>query len=72
MKLKYKPAIEIAIQQALKYTLELNEYDELQRKYNIEFNTIVADCEGCLPQVIDHISTSSPSLQPKSSSRVFA
>jgi len=31
MKLKYKPAIEIAIEQALKYTLELNEYDETQR-----------------------------------------
>ena len=55
------------------YTVDCNDdtcdidnltYDELQRKYNIEFNTIVADCEGCLPQVIDHISTSSPSLQP--------
>ena len=31
MKLKYKPAIEIAIEQALKYTLELNEYDEVQK-----------------------------------------
>tara|TARA_R110002074_G_scaffold189465_6_gene355281 strand:- start:11356 stop:13842 length:2487 start_codon:yes stop_codon:yes gene_type:complete len=31
MKLKYKPAIEIAIEQALKYTLELNEYDETQK-----------------------------------------
>jgi hypothetical protein len=32
MKLKYKPAIEIAIEQALKYTLELNEYDETQKR----------------------------------------
>lgn len=31
MKLKYKPAIEIAVEQALKYTLELNEYDEIQK-----------------------------------------
>lgn len=39
-------------------------YDDLQKRYDIEFNTIVADCEGCLPDVIDHISTTSPSLQP--------
>ena len=32
MKLKYKPSIEIAIEQAIKYTLELNEYDELQKR----------------------------------------
>ena len=31
MKLQYKPAIEIAVEQALKYTLELNEYDETQK-----------------------------------------
>jgi len=31
MKLQYKPAIEIAIEQAIKYTLELNEYDETQK-----------------------------------------
>jgi len=31
MKLQYKPAIEVAIEQALKYTLELNEYDETQK-----------------------------------------
>ena len=53
------------------YTVECNDdtcdidnltYDDLQKRYNIEFNTIVADCEGCLPEVIDHISTTSPSL----------
>lgn len=31
MKLEYKPGIEIAIEEALKYTLELNEYDEIQK-----------------------------------------
>jgi hypothetical protein len=31
MKLGYKPSIEIAIEEALKYTLELNEYDETQK-----------------------------------------
>ncbi|AGO48121.1 structural protein [Cellulophaga phage phi38:1] len=31
MNLNYKPAIEVAIEQALKYTLELNEYDETQK-----------------------------------------
>lgn len=31
MSLEYKPAIEVAIEQALKYTLELNEYDEVQK-----------------------------------------
>lgn len=30
MKLKYKPAIEIATEEALKYTLDLNDYDEIQ------------------------------------------
>ena len=32
MKLDYKPSIEIAIEEALKYTLELNEYDEIQKQ----------------------------------------
>lgn len=31
MKLGYKPSIEIAMEEALKYTLELNEYDEIQK-----------------------------------------
>ena len=32
MKLKYKPAIEIAAEEALKYTLDLNDYDEAQAR----------------------------------------
>lgn len=32
MKLKYKPAIEIAAEEALKFTLDLNDYDETQAK----------------------------------------
>ena len=32
MKLEYKPGIEVAIEEALKYTLELNEYDETQKR----------------------------------------
>jgi hypothetical protein len=32
MQLNYKPAIEIATEQAIKYTLELNDYDEVQSK----------------------------------------
>ena len=32
MQLKYKPAIEIAAEEALKYTLDLNEYDETQSR----------------------------------------
>jgi hypothetical protein len=32
MNLEYKPAIEIAVEQAIKYTFELNEYDELQKR----------------------------------------
>jgi hypothetical protein len=32
MKLKYKPAIEIAAEEALKFTLDLNDYDETQAR----------------------------------------
>jgi len=32
MKLKYKPAIEIAAEEAIKYTLELNDFDETQSR----------------------------------------
>tara|TARA_R110000782_G_scaffold97398_1_gene182238 strand:+ start:3454 stop:5895 length:2442 start_codon:yes stop_codon:yes gene_type:complete len=32
MKLKYKPSIEIAAEEALKYTLDLNDYDEIQSR----------------------------------------
>ncbi len=35
-------------------------YDNLQHKYDITFNTIVADCEGCLPELIDHIEDMDP------------
>jgi hypothetical protein len=40
--------------------LENATYDNLQRKYDITFNTIVADCEGCLPELIDHIEDMDP------------
>ena len=32
MNLNYKPAIEIAIEEALKYTLEMNDYDEVEKR----------------------------------------
>ena len=32
MKLKYKPAIEIACEEAIKYTLDINDYDEVQSR----------------------------------------
>lgn len=32
MKLKYKPAIEIAAEEALKFTLDINDYDEVQAR----------------------------------------
>ena len=35
-------------------------YDNLEHKYNITFNTIVADCEGCLPELINHIENMDP------------
>ena len=40
MKLKYKPAIEIAAEEALKYTLELNDYDEIQSRVIEDITTI--------------------------------
>jgi len=40
MKLKYKPAIEIASEEAIKFTLELNDYDEVQSKV-IEDITVI-------------------------------
>ena len=39
-------------------------YKDLQDKYSITFNTIVADCEGCLPEVIEHIITYYGRLEP--------
>jgi hypothetical protein len=40
MRLDYKPAIEVAIEQALKYTLEVNEYDEIQKQLLYDLVTI--------------------------------
>jgi hypothetical protein len=40
--------------------LENMTYNNLQHKYDITFNTIVADCEGCLPELIDHIEDMDP------------
>jgi len=40
MKLKYKPAIEIATEEALKYTLDLNDYDETQSRVIEDITTI--------------------------------
>ena len=44
MKLNYKPAIEIAIEESLKYTLELNEYDETQRQLLKDLTEIGVSC----------------------------
>jgi hypothetical protein len=40
MKLKYKPAIEIAAEEAIKYTLDLNDYDETQSRVIEDITTI--------------------------------
>lgn len=40
MRLKYKPAIEIAAEEAIKYTLDLNEYDETQSRVIEDITTI--------------------------------
>lgn len=40
MRLKYKPSIEIAAEQALKYTLDLNDYDEIQSRVIEDVATI--------------------------------
>lgn len=40
MKLKYKPAIEIAAEEAIKYTLDLNDYDEVQSRVIEDVTTI--------------------------------
>lgn len=40
MNLKYKPAIEIATQESIKYTLNLNDYDEIQSKVVEDITTI--------------------------------
>ena len=40
MKLKYKPAIEIACEEAIKYTLDLNDYEETQSRVIEDIATI--------------------------------
>tara|TARA_R110000851_G_scaffold157101_1_gene299908 strand:- start:114 stop:2555 length:2442 start_codon:yes stop_codon:yes gene_type:complete len=40
MKMKYKPAIEIAAEEAMKYTLDLNDYDEVQARVIEDVATI--------------------------------
>jgi len=40
MKLKYKPAIEIATEEALKFTLEMNDYDETQSRVIEDITTL--------------------------------
>lgn len=44
MHLSYKPNIEVAIEEALKYTLELNDYPELQRQTLLDLITIGVSC----------------------------
>ena len=44
MKLKFKPAIEIACEEALKYTLKLNEYDEIQKSIIEDITTLGIAC----------------------------
>jgi len=40
MKLKYKPAIEIATEEAIKFTLDFNDFDEIQNKVIEDVTTI--------------------------------
>ena len=40
MRLKYKPAIEIATEEAIKYTLDLNDYEETQNRVIEDITTI--------------------------------
>lgn len=40
MRLKYKPAIEIATEEAMKFTLDMNDYDEVQSKIIEDLTTI--------------------------------
>ena len=44
MKMKYKPAIEIAAEEAIKYTLDLNDYDETQSRVIEDLTTIGLAC----------------------------
>lgn len=44
--------------------IESVHYRDLEKKYGIVFDTIVADCEGCLPMTIKHILEFYPLLEP--------
>lgn len=44
MQLKYKPAIEIATEEAIKFTLDINDYDETQSKVIEDITTIGIGC----------------------------
>lgn len=44
--------------------IESLRYTDLQDRYTIVFDTIVADCEGCLPDMIKHILEFYPLLEP--------
>lgn len=44
MKLKYKPAIEIAAEEAIKFTLDLNDYDETQSRVIEDITSIGLAC----------------------------
>lgn len=44
--------------------IESLHYRDLEKRYNIIFDTIVADCEGCLPDTIKHILEFYPLLEP--------
>lgn len=39
-------------------------YEDLQERYGVVFDTIVADCEGCLPGLIAHVLETNPRLEP--------
>ena len=44
--------------------IESLHYRDLEKRYGIIFDTIVADCEGCLPDTIKHILEFYPLLEP--------
>lgn len=44
MKLKYKPAIEIATEEAIKFTLDVNDYDQIQNRVIEDVTTIGLVC----------------------------
>jgi len=44
MQLRYKPNIEVAVEEALKYTLQLNDYPEIQRQLLTDLTEIGVSC----------------------------